>query len=103
MDLATAMAAEAAKLAEAEYSEPASYTPAGGASREVRVVFTLISDVADIGEMIERDGVAATAVIPSAKFPEVDHGDTMTVRSVVYRVVGIEPDSSHHTKLILGI
>ena len=103
MNLLTAIAAEARTSFISDYAETATYTPAAGSARSVAVVFDLESDVADIGEMIERDGVAARATVATADVSEIAIGDVMAVRGVSYNVVGVEPDGTGHTVLRLGI
>jgi hypothetical protein len=86
-----------------DFAERAIYTPAGGAARYVAVVFDRVSEVTDIGEMLQMDGVAAYVNCTTSDIPEVALGDVMSVRGSDYRVVGNEPDGTNITRLQLGI
>lgn len=103
MDFLTAVADEAGTAFVSEFAERGVWTPAGGAAVKVCGIFDRISEVTDIGEMIQMDGVAAMYTIETAAFPGVALGDLITARGEDYRVVGVEPDGTGNTKLILGI
>ena len=103
MTLLEAIAHEAGTVFSAEFAEDAVYTPAGGSARTIPVIFDRISEVTDIGELIQMDGVAATANVESAAVPEVAQDDQLAARGHDYRVVGVEPDGTGRTMLILGI
>lgn len=91
-------------FAHAEFAEVASYTPAGGAARDVRGIFDRVSEVQDVGELLQHDGVAATFVVATADVPEVSlSGDRVLVRGYDYGVHGIEPDGTGMTRLVLSI
>lgn len=86
-----------------EFTETATYTPAGGAARGVAGIFDHVSEVSDIGAYIEADGVSATFDVATAQVAGVAYGDTVTVRGYAYQVVGIQPDGTGRTVLILGL
>lgn len=103
MDFLTAVAAEAGEAFISEFSEVVDYLPAGGTAVGISGIFDRISDVADIGALVQADGVAATLTATTASLPAVALGDMVTARGDSYRVVGIEPDGTGHTMLVLGI
>ena len=95
--------AREARVFGADFCESASWTPAGGSARAICGIFDRSSDVQDIGAMIEVDGVAAMLNVSDEMIPGVLRGDLITVRSLDYKVVGIEPDGTGRTILVLGI
>jgi hypothetical protein len=91
-----------------DFDEDVTWTPAGGSATTIPAIYDRISEVTDIGEMLQREGVAAmidvaTGYISNPARPGIAHGDVMIVRGSTYRVVGIEPDGTGRTKVILGI
>ena len=94
---------EAAMVFTSEFAEAAPVTPAGSAAREVRGIFDRVSELSDIGEIIESDGVAASFNVYSSSVSDVARGDAVSIRGYDYRVVGIEPDGTGRTVLVLGI
>ena len=86
-----------------DFAEVAVYTPAGGSARYLSVIFDRVSEVTDIGEMLQMDGVAAYGHITTSDAEEIAIGDLMTVRDSNYRVVGVEPTGTGITRIQLGI
>lgn len=103
MDLLSAIGKEAGDAFVRDFAETATYTPAGGSARYVSVIFDRVSEVTDIGEMIQMDGVAAFMHCKTADVPELAIGDAMSVRNADYRVVGVEPTGTGITRAQLGI
>ena len=103
MELLDAIAVEAGQAFVNEFSETGTWTPAGGSGVSIRGIFDRLSEVTDIGEMIALDGVAATLTIESAAYPGIARDDAIDIRGNTYKVVGVEPDGTGHTRLILGI
>lgn len=102
MSLLDAIAREA-ETAFSDFDEDVTWTPAGGSATRIRGIFDRISEVTDIGEMISMDGVAATLDVPTSVIPGLARDDTILVRGLSYRVVGVEPNGTGRTMLILGI
>ena len=102
MTLLAAIAREAQDAFD-DFDEEASWTPAGGTAQTLRGVFDRVSEVTDIGEMIQMDGVAAMLNVATADASGVARDDAIVVRETSYRVVGLEPDGSGRTVLVLGI
>ena len=103
MNLLEAIAREADVVFTGEFAVSATFTPAGGASRPVGGIFDRISELTDIGELISADGVAAMFNVYSGDIADAALGDSMTVQGNTYRVVGLEPDGTGRTVMILGI
>ena len=95
--------AREARTFAADFYEAATWTPAGGSATAIRGIFDRNSDVQDIGAMIEMDGVAAMLNVSPEDVPGVARGDVVVVRNVTYQIVGIEPDGTGRTMLVLGI
>ena len=95
--------AREATVSFSDFDESGTWTPAGGSSKVVCGIFDRISEVTDIGEMIQLDGVAAMIDVATVDVDGVALGDAFVVRANNYRVVGIEPDGTGRTKLVLGI
>ena len=53
--------------------------------------------------MIQMDGVAATLNVADSNAPAVARGDGIEARGISYKVVGVEPDGTGRTMLVLGI
>lgn len=103
MTLLESIADDVGRVFVRDFSEVATYTPAGGSARSLAVVFDRVSEVTDIGAMIQMDGVAAFVHLETAQAEELAIGDAMTVRGLSYRVVGVEPDGTGVTRAVLGI
>ena len=103
MQLLEAIAVEAGEAFISEFSETGTWTPAGGSGVSIRGIFDRISEVTDVGEMIALDGVAAYLDIETAAYPGVARDDVVDIRGNTYKVVGVEPNGTGHTRLILGI
>jgi len=103
MKLLDAIATESVSAFTAEFAEEVEYTPSGGVQRSLFAIFDRASDVTDIGEMIQRDGLAAVALVADSLVPEMARGDVVTARGVTYSVIGHEPDGTGMTRVELGI
>jgi len=75
-----------------DFAEEVSYTPAGGTARTERAIVDIASEVLELGEQFSMDGVSASLEMDAAKVPEMAQGDAMVVRSITYKVTGVEPD-----------
>lgn len=103
MDLLEAIEAESRTVFTGEFAEDGTFTPAGGSARSVSGIFDRISELTDIGELIQADGVAATYNVHAADFTDAALGDAMSVRGSDYRVVGLEPDGTGRLVMVLGL
>jgi len=101
--LLESIATEAVSVFSNEFTEVATYTPSGSAARAIAGIFDHVSEVSDIGAYIEADGVSATFDVAAMQVPSIALGDTITVRGYAYRVVGLEPDGTGRTVVVLGL
>ena len=92
-----------ASTAFSDFDESVMWTPAGGTPTSIAGVHDLVSELLDIGEILEADGVAARLDVPTESVPGIALGDTVTVRGATYRVVGHEPDGTGRTVIVLGV
>ena len=92
-----------AETAFSDFDESVTWTPAGGSPTPIAGIHDLVSELLDLGEILEADGVAARLDVPTASVPGVALGDAVTVRGATYRVVGHEPDGTGRTMLVLGV
>ena len=102
MDLLDAIAHES-RVGFSEFDEETTWTPQGGAATPLRGHFDRNSDVQDIGQMIEMDGLAAMLNYATVDAPGMARGDTIEARGVTYRVVSHQPDGTGRTVVMLGI
>ena len=66
-------------------------------------IYNQISEIADIGELIDADGVTARFNVPTASVQGAQLLDAVAVRGSSYRIVGIEPTGRGRTVLVLGV
>lgn len=98
-----AAAADDAQRVFAELEEPATWTPAGGSAMRIGGIYRRVSELVDIGDIIESDGVAVQFNVATAKIAGAAIGDTVVVRNDTYRVVGLEPTGHYRTVMVLGV
>ena len=103
MSLLAVIVADAGNAFVRDFSEKALYTPSGGSARYLSVVFDRLSEVTDLGEMLQMDGVAAYMHCSTADAEELAQRDVIVVRDSTYRVVGVEVTGTGITKAVLGI
>lgn len=86
------------------FDEAAIFTPSGGAPVSVGVIFDAPYSGVPFRDAsgAEIESSAPSALVRDADVPGVAHGDTLTVRGTVYRVVEVHPDGTGLTTLILS-
>lgn len=57
--------------------------------------------------LLEREGIGVEGAGPQCLFKTSDvstaiHGDTMTIESIVYNIIGIQPDGTGLTRILLS-
>ena len=88
----------------AELGSAVVITLAGGGTVEFRAHYRSRSELVDIGEIIEMDGIAGAVEAPRDAVANVQRGDACDVGGVSYFVRGIEKHQmSGRTVLVLGI
>jgi len=80
----------------------ATFTPAGGQAAAIRACFSLGVEGVDLEGDIVPQGAVGQAGCRASDIPGVKNGDTLTVASVAYRVLKIQPDETGWTTLFLG-
>ena len=99
-----AVAEEFALNTAAELGSAVVITLAGGGSVEFRAHYRSRSELVDIGEIIEMDGVAGAVEAPRDAVASVQRGDACDVGGVSYIERGIEKHQmAGRTVLVLGI
>ena len=77
-----------------------SYTPNGGSSSNINVIFNNEFNLVDAGEV----GVESSTPVVTCKssdVPNIQQGDQFTINSVNYQVVIIRPDGTGITEIQL--
>lgn len=99
-----AQVAREASVVPSELHEEGTWTRvATGEVTGVMGLYRRLAEVTDIGEMVAADGVAATFNVSTDTIDGMARHDTLVVRGVTYRVVGLEPNGRGRTTLVLGI
>lgn len=88
---------------EAEFGEAVRWVPAVGPVTWITAIVDLESDVQDIGEMIQMDGIAGFLHVREDAVSGIEKDDILEVRGVTYRLVGEEPDGQGMMRLKVGI
>lgn len=92
-----------AQTAWREFAESVVWTPQSGPARTVQGVVDRVSELSDISEVVQYDGVAVTVNFPTAFIPGIARGDGVTIRGEAYRVIGLEPDGTGRTIVVAGV
>ena len=78
------------------------YTPSGGTAKTIKVVFESeylsVQVVGDVGV----ESASPAAYCKSADIIGVQHGDTLAISGTTYNIIGIQPDGTGMTTLILS-
>ena len=78
------------------------FTPAGGQAKDIRVCLTLgVEDIALGGDIVPK-GTVGQAGCKSSDVEGAKNGDTLSIDSVEYRVLKVQPDETGWTVLFLG-
>jgi len=80
----------------------ATFTPAEGQAAAIRVCFSLGVEDVNLGGDIVPQGSIGQAGCRTSDISGVKNGDTLTVDSVAYRVLKVQPDETGWTTLYLG-
>ena len=85
-----------------DFAVDATYTPAGGTAKTIKSIFDseyiTMSPAGDIGvESVSPAAYCKTSALTGAK-----HGDTLVISGTTYYIVGIHPDGTGITILILS-
>lgn len=85
----------------ADFGVSATYTHAGGAGATISVLFDNAYIQANLGG-VEVESLGPAATCKSSDVSNAVHGDTLTISGTTYNIIGIHPDGSGITVLILS-
>lgn len=84
-----------------DFEISASYTPQVGDPATISAIFDKGYQAGSDGGEVEIEGIKPTLTVKDADIPNIQHGDSFTISSKNYTVVGIEADGTGITELIL--
>ena len=91
-----------ALLADDFSGRDATWTPAGGEAKTVRVAFSLGAEEINLGGDIAPQAVAAQAGCKTADVAGIKAKETLAVDGVTYRILKVQHDETGWTTLYLG-
>lgn len=84
-----------------DWAIDATYTPQGGQASAIKAIFDNSFDAVNLtGGVVESASPQAT--VKTTDVPNAKHGDTLNINSITYKIIGIHPDATGITLLILS-
>ena len=83
-----------------DFAQSASYTPSGGSAATIYVIFDNEFSLSNIGIGFENS--APQVMAKTSDVSAATNGATIVIDSVTYYVIGVEPDGTGVTRLILS-
>ena len=83
-----------------EHGTAANYTPSGGSASAITVIFRhdyYLEDVGNVGVETQQ----AVITVQTSKVPGIAHGDLIEIESTNYNVVGVRPDGTGISEIVL--
>jgi len=83
-----------------EHGSAANYTPSGGSASSITVIFRhdyFLEDVGNVGVETQQ----AVITVQTSKVPGIAHGDLIEIDSTNYNVVGVRPDGTGISEIVL--
>ena len=83
-----------------EHGTAANYTPSGGSASSITVIFRhdyYLEDVGNVGVETQQ----AVITVQTSKVPGIAHGDLIEIDSTNYNVVGVRPDGTGISEIVL--
>ena len=83
-----------------EHGTAANYTPSGGSASSITVIFRhdyFLEDVGNVGVETQQ----AVITVQTSKVPGIAHGDLIEIESTNYNVVGVRPDGTGISEIVL--
>jgi len=83
-----------------EHGTAANYTPSGGSVSAITVIFRhdyYLEDVGNVGVETQQ----AVITVQTSKVPGIAHGDLIEIDSTNYNVVGVRPDGTGISEIVL--
>jgi len=87
-------------FAVSEHGTSANYTPSGGSASSITVIFRhdyFLEDVGNVGVETQQ----AVITVQTSKVPGIAHGDLIEIDSTNYNVVGVRPDGTGISEIVL--
>lgn len=96
------MASDVSDIFFTDFAVDATYTPSGGTAKGIKVVFDNEYAVVSLAGDVAIESVSPAAHCKDSDIIGAKHGDTLVINSVTYYVIGIQPDGTGITILILS-
>ena len=83
-----------------EHGTAANYTPSSGSASSITVIFRhdyYLEDVGNVGVETQQ----AVITVQTSKVPGIAHGDLIEIDSTNYNVVGVRPDGTGISEIVL--
>lgn len=83
-----------------EHGTTANYTPSGGSASSITVIFRhdyYLEDAGNVGVETQQ----AVITVQTSKVPGIAHGDLIEIDSTNYNVVGVRPDGTGISEIVL--
>lgn len=83
-----------------EHGTAANYTPSGSSASSITVIFRhdyYLEDVGNVGVETQQ----AVITVQTSKVPGIAHGDLIEIDSTNYNVVGVRPDGTGISEIVL--
>jgi len=83
-----------------EHGTAANYTPSGGSASSITVIFRhdyYLEDVGNVGVETQQ----AVITVQTSKVSGIAHGDLIEIDSTNYNVVGVRPDGTGISEIVL--
>src|SRR3990172_8090647 len=91
-----------ALLADDFSGRDATWTPAGGLAKAVRVAFSLGAEEINLGGEIAPQAAVGKAGCKTSEIADVKSKETLEVDGVMYRILKVQHDETGWTTLFLG-
>lgn len=86
-----------------DFGQSATYTPSGGPSTEINVLFDHEYLGVDATGGVVVESVHPTVLALTSDVPNAAHGESVVIGPEVYYIVGVQPDGQGMTQLILEV
>lgn len=84
-----------------DFAIDAVYTPVSGKAKTIKIIFS--RDYREmVDELVGVEGIVSSAICKSADMPDVSHNDILEINGETYYIIGVQPDDSGITTLLLS-
>mgnify|MGYP001588700780 CR=1 FL=1 len=84
-----------------EHGTAANYTPSSGSASSITVIFRHDYYLEDVGNIVGVETQQAVITVQTSKVPGIAHGDLIEIDSTNYNVVGVRPDGTGISEIVL--